>query len=180
MVFIDSISVVKDSLCSIATPSPVLQEVHWTDWLDIVYKIAMVLIALFNIWFAITIHKLKNKKEDNFKEADRKIALLKTLILDYNLKFVYDFFDSLELHLNELKTKEANKRNIESDIQADFKKLNEKFINLLSAVDNGLYGKILQIGDDCRDKLVTNIGDAGVNLYVESQYVKLIKKPYEP
>lgn len=99
MVFIDSISVVKDSLCSIATPSPVLQEVHWTDWLDIVYKIAMVLIALFNIWFAITIHKLKNKKEDNFKEADRKIALLKTLILDYNLKFVYDFFDSLELHL---------------------------------------------------------------------------------
>jgi hypothetical protein len=28
MVFIDSISVVKDSLCSIATPSPVLQEVH--------------------------------------------------------------------------------------------------------------------------------------------------------
>lgn len=33
MVFIDSISVVKDSLCSIATPSPVLQEVHWTDWL---------------------------------------------------------------------------------------------------------------------------------------------------
>ena len=47
MVFIDSISVVKDSLCSIATPSPVLQEVHWTDWLDIVYKIAMVLIALF-------------------------------------------------------------------------------------------------------------------------------------
>lgn len=95
------------------------------------------------------------------------------------MKFVYDFFDSLELHLNELKTKEANKRNIESDIQADFKKLNEKFINLLSAVDNGLYGKILQIGDDCRDKLVTNIGDAGVNLYVESQYVKLIKKPYE-
>ncbi|EDS16997.1 hypothetical protein [Bacteroides stercoris] len=179
MVFINSISVVKDSLCSIATPSPVLQEVHWTDWLDIVYKIAMILIALFNIWFAITIHKLKNKKEDNFKEADRKIALLKTLILDYNLKFVYDFFDSLELHLNELKTKEANKRNIESDIQADFKKLNEKFINLLSAVDNGLYGKILQIGDDCRDKLVTNIGDAGVNLYVESQYVKLIKKPYE-
>lgn len=27
--------------------------------------------------------------------------------------------------------------------------------------------------------LLPIIGDAGVNLYVESQYVKLIKKPYE-
>lgn len=179
MMFINSISVVKDTLCSIATPPPVLQEAHCIDWLDVVYKIAMILIAFFNAWFAFTIHKSKNKKEDHFKEADRKIALLKTLILDYNLKFVYDFFDDLELHLNELKKEDADKRKIESDIQADFKRLNEKFINLLSAVDNELYGKILQIGDNCRDQLVSNIGDAGVNLYVESQYANLIKKPYE-
>lgn len=139
----------------------------------------MILIAAFNAWFAYTIHKLKNKKEDDFKEADRKIALLKTLILDYNLKFVYEFFDNLEAHLSGLNERKADKRAIESHIQADFKRLNEKFVNLLSAVDRKLYDKILDISDSCRDKLVTNIGNEGVNLYVEAQYKNLIKKPYD-
>lgn len=64
-------------------------------------------------------------------------------------------------------------------IQADFKRLNEKFVNLLSAVDRKLYDKILDISDSCRDKLVTNIGNEGVNLYVEAQYKNLIKNPYD-
>lgn len=38
---------------------------------------------------------------------------------------------------------------------------------------------ILDISDSCRDKLVTNIGNEGVNLYVEAQYKNLIKKPYD-
>lgn len=52
-------------------------------------------------------------------------------------------------------------------------------MNLLSAVDRKLYDKILDISDSCRDKLVTNIGNEGVNLYVEAQYKNLIKKPYD-
>lgn len=176
---IDSLTMIKDTIM-IAVPQQMPQEPDsLMRILDVFYKIAMILIAIFNAWFAYTIHKLKNKKEDDFKEADRKIALLKTLILDYNLKFVYEFFDNLETHLSGLNEREADKRIIESHIQADFKKLNEKFVNLLSAVDRKLYDKILNISDACRDELVANIGNEGVNLYVESQYKKLIKKPHD-
>jgi|GEM_PF-561952 hypothetical protein len=176
---IDSLTMIKDTVMTVVPQQMPQEPYSLMGILDVVYKIAMILIAAFNAWFAYTIHKLKNKKEDDFKEADRKIALLKTLILDYNLKFVYEFFDNLEAHLSELNERKADKRAIESHIQADFKRLNEKFVNLLSAVDRKLYDKILDISDSCRDKLVTNIGNEGVNLYVEAQYKNLIKNPYD-
>lgn len=176
---IDSLTMIKDTVMTVVPQQMPQEPYSLMGILDVVYKIAMILIAAFNAWFAYTIHKLKNKKEDDFKEADRKIALLKTLILDYNLKFVYKFFDNLEAHLSELNERKADKRAIESHIQADFKRLNEKFVNLLSAVDRKLYDKILDISDSCRDKLVTNIGNEGVNLYVEAQYKNLIKNPYD-
>ena len=176
---IDSLTRIKDTVMTVVPQQMPQKPYSLMGILDVVYKIAMILIAAFNAWFAYTIHKLKNKKEDDFKEADRKIALLKTLILDYNLKFVYEFFDNLEAHLSGLNERKADKRAIESHIQADFKRLNEKFVNLLSAVDRKLYDKILDISDSCRDKLVTNIGNEGVNLYVEAQYKNLIKKPYD-
>ena len=176
---IDSLTMIKDTVMTVVPQQMPQEPYSLMGILDVVYKIAMILIAAFNAWFAYTIHKLKNKKEVDLKEADRKIALLKTLILDYNLKFVYEFFDNLEAHLSGLNERKADKRAIESHIQADFKRLNEKFVNLLSAVDRKLYDKILDISDSCRDKLVTNIGNEGVNLYVEAQYKNLIKKPYD-
>ena len=135
---IDSLTMIKDTVMTVVPQQMPQEPYSLMGILDVVYKIAMILIAAFNAWFAYTIHKLKNKKEDDFKEADRKIALLKTLILDYNLKFVYEFFDNLEAHLSGLNERKADKRAIESHIQADFKRLNEKFVNLLSAVDLSL------------------------------------------
>ena len=122
--------------------------------------------------------KRKDKKEDEIKEADRKLALMKTLILDHNLKYIYAFFDDLILHLAELKQDNADKRSIEQYIQADFKALNEKFINLLAVIDLNLHRELLQISDNFRDKLVENIGDEGINLYVPSKFSDLIEKPY--
>lgn len=146
--------------------------------LDVICKIATVLIAGFNAWFAYVIFKLKDKKEDETKEADRKLALIKTLVFDYNLKYMYTFFDDLIVHLTKLREENADKRSIEQDIQADFKALNEKFINLLAAIDLNLHRQILQISDNFRDKLVENIGDEGINLYVQNKFSDLIEKPY--
>lgn len=146
---------------------------------DILYKFATVLIALFNVFFAVYIYRTKDKKEDDNKEADRKIGLLKTLILDYNLKYVYIFFDDLEPHLSVLKNRGTDKKIVEQNIQRLFKDLNEKFIYFLSAVDKKLYQKILDKSDNFRDILVANIGDEGVNIYVERQYNELIDKPYK-
>lgn len=122
---------------------------------------------------------MKDRKEDNNKEADRKINLLKTLVLDYNLKYVYSFFDDLKTNLSTLKDPGADKKIVEKNIQVLFKDLNEKFIYFLSAVDNNLYTKILNKSDNFRDKLVVNIFDEGINIHVDRQYNNLIDKPYK-
>lgn len=147
--------------------------------LDYAYKIAMVVIAIFNALFAIYIYNSNSKKSRKTKDADRKIALLKSLILDYNLKFLYDSFADLEKDLSSLKEKECNKSDVEKKIQADFRNLNEQFVNFLEAIDGVLYHSMLEACDQCRDEIIGSIGNEGVNLWVENQYKELIKKPLD-
>ena len=149
----------------------------------------LVLIFAIPSMKAQTLEEYKNK-EFIYSMTEVAVIVERMTITLENLEFQSksistNFLTRIELELEKIRGESFKNWSLEEInqwwevLQDNFKKLNEKFINLLSAVDNGLYGKILQIGDDCRDKLVTNIGDAGVNLYVESQYVKLIKKPYE-
>ena len=105
------------------------------------------------------------------------MSLFKTLILDYNLKYVYYFFDKLDVLLLQLKERTCDKRKLDPSIQNEFKQLNEKFIFLLMAVNNDFYLSILKLSDDFRDELVANIADDGVNLYVDSKYTDMIDKP---
>ncbi|WP_444106809.1 hypothetical protein, partial [Bacteroides sp.] len=113
------------------------------------------------------------------KYAYRKFALLKSLIFDYNLKFLYDSFADLEKDLSKLKEKGCDKSAVEKSIQTDFRKLNERFVNFLEAIDGTLYHSMLDACDQCRDKIVSNIGDDGVNLWVDEKYKDLIMKPLD-
>ena len=56
---------------------------------DYAYKISMVVIAVVNAFLLFYRNKKNDKKEAANKEKDRKISLLKTLILDYNLQYFY-------------------------------------------------------------------------------------------
>lgn len=145
--------------------------------LDYSYKIAMVLIAIFNAVLTIYIFCSNNKKNEARQEANRKISLLKTLILDYNLSVFYESFRALENILSRLKNQKCNKKMVEKELQIEFRKLNEQFINFLGAVDSTLYQSLLELCDKCRDELVRSLFDRGVNLWDSKKYEDLIIKP---
>ena len=174
---IDTLQVITNSL----TNEKMLMEstMNFYDILDYAYKIAMVVIAIFNACFAVYIYNSNSRKSSKDKDADRKIALLKSLILDYNLKFLYDSFADLEKDLSKLKEKGCDKSAVEKSIQTDFRILNERFVNFLEAIDGTLYHSMLDACDQCRDKIVSNIGDDGVNLWVDENYKDLIMKPLD-
>lgn len=174
---IDTLQVITNSL----TNEKMLMEstMNFYDILDYAYKIAMVVIAIFSACFAVYIYNSNSRKSSKDKDADRKIALLKSLILDYNLKFLYDSFADLEKDLSKLKEKGCDKSAVEKSIQTDFRKLNERFVNFLEAIDGTLYHSMLDACDQCRDKIVSNIGDDGVNLWVDEKYKDLIMKPLD-
>ena len=149
------------------------------DYLDIAFKSATICIALFNIYFASKIFRIKNKKEDSEKERDRKIQLLKTLVLDHNLKHYYSVFDEIEAKLTELKTPNLNDENksaIDTSIADLFIKLRRKFYDSLLAIDNALYNTIIGYSDELQTNLTNAIFDPGVNLSHAPKYDELIQE----
>lgn len=147
------------------------------NWLDIVCKIATVVIAFFNIAFAIYIFRNKRKQDAVNVEAERRMGWLKTLILDFNLKHLYDFFDNLEEELKPLKAagiSDASKQAIYTRSQDHFSTLRRKFIDILLAVDKKLYDNILGLSDNLQTVLSSNIFDNGINLAHEPKYNELI------
>jgi len=146
------------------------------DIVDFFFKLATMSIAVFNILFAIYIFKLKNKKDDSDKEKDRRISLLKTLVLDHNLKYFYDFFDELAAVLEELKTglDDAEKSTIKTKADVKFILLRRQFTDTFLAVDKSLYTTIIDKMDILQDELTYCIFDAGVNLTHEPKFNEMI------
>lgn len=149
------------------------------DYLDIAFKSATICIALFNLYFASKVFKISSKREISEKEQDRKIHLLKTLVLDHSLKYFYDDFAEIESKLLELKYPNLNdslKSEIDSTIAEHFIKLRRRFYDSLLAIDNSLYDKIVKYSDSLQEHLSLTIFDQGINLSHGPKFDELIRE----
>ena len=150
----DSLAIGVDTLHSTIIPSINVQCASDKEWWGILEWILPLLFSVFTYYLGTLSNKKKEDKDDTTIEANRRMSLFKTLILDYNLKYVYEFFDKLDSLLVKLKQQDCDKRALDPSIQNEFKQLNEKFIFLLIAVNNDFYTSILKLSDDFRDELV--------------------------
>lgn len=160
-------------MCHIPEPIPS------TDYLDIVFKSATVLIAAINVSFAIRIFRVKSKKDDTDKERDRRIQQLKTLVLDHNLKHFYDFFDKIEVELAALKQSnltDEQKKDIDDKVGDHFIAVRRKFTDTLLSVDQSLYDSTLDLTDKLQEYLSSSMFDAGVNLSHAPKYDEIINE----
>lgn len=144
-----------------------------TSLLDIVFKVATILIAVINLGYAFYIFRYKDRKEQNEKEADLNIYWLINLILNHNLHFFYEFINSIEVELSHLKTQgitDETKVGINANVGDQFSTLRIRFIDVLMAVDSNLYSKILDEMDKLQDHITETIFDPGINLSYEPKY----------
>jgi len=147
--------------------------------LDISFKTATILIAAFNAYFVVKIFKLKSEKDENEKEKDRKIELLKTLVLDHSLIHFHKFFENLEESLNELQTtnlSDTKKESIDERNANLFIGLRNKFYDSLLAVDESLYEEIKNDADNLQSHITDTIFDGGVNLSHLPKFDELISQ----
>lgn len=155
-------------------------------FIDYAYKISMVCIAIVNFIYVWILNQKKDTKEQDKEQEERtkqqraqRIGYLKTLVYEENLPNLYNFFVELETELCKLKGQEADKKEIEKNLQTIFKNLRSKFIIVLSAAVPELGSQIQDIADTMHEKLVSNMSDEGINLWVERYYNDMIKKVYE-
>jgi hypothetical protein len=151
----------------------------FTQALDIAFKSATILIAAFNAYFAVKFFWFKDKKDELEKERDRKIQLLKTLVLDHNLTHYHSIFDKLEGQLQELQSNgltDPAKQNIDSKVGDLFIELRSKFYDALLAIDDKLYDNIKTKADFLQTHITNSIFDQGINLAHLPKYEELIKQ----
>lgn len=145
--------------------------------LDTIYKTATVCIALANIILVIYIFRRNNNKDKRNGEKNRKINLLKTLILDYNMKYLYDFFDKVKEETNKLKApvlQISEKTSINNEVILLNSKLRQKFTDVFLAVDENIYNEILTSTDALIDGFTESIFNQGINLSHEPMFNDLI------
>lgn len=131
------------------------------EWLDVICKIATVIIALVNIIFAFIIFNRNRKRE-----------LVKTLVLDYSIQHFYKYFEDLDLELCKLKTQcnKGTKKEIEKNIQSLGRIFEQRFMDLFLHINQDLHKKLKNKIDDMMGEIMESIFDEGINIYVESQY----------
>lgn len=132
------------------------------ECLDVLYKIATIIIALANIVFAIIIF-LRNRQRE----------LVKTLVLDYSINHFYEYFEKLDRELSRLKSSNANddlKKEIEKNIQSLGLIFEQRFIDLFLLINPKLHTELKNKVDDMVGKIMESIFDEGINIYVDSQY----------
>lgn len=146
-------------------------------WIDVTYSVASIVIAIANAFLVYYIFDSNKKKDTEDKDKDRKLGLLKTLVLDYNMPKFYDYFYNLEDVAKELKEDGISneiKQNINeniSDIASNFRK---DFIDMFLAIDSNLYDRIQEKTDELTDSLTVAIFDEGVKLSFQPKYDELI------
>jgi hypothetical protein len=138
----------------------------WSD-------VATIFIAIANLGLTIFIFTIKNRKDDVEKEKDRKIELLKTLVLDHNLNKFYSFFDELDIELLKLKNSgllDKEKANILENTDELFIELSRKFTDTLLAIDKSLYDSIMDCNDELQKTINDAVGNEGINLTFQPKF----------
>lgn len=152
-----------------------------TTILDWFYKVSMVVIALFNIGYAIWLYK-KNQdvlKEKNLYESRR--AMLSLLVLNHKMdsfyKYMTEIHNSTYRFVKENKTNKTLKQEIEADVLESFINLRLHFIDIFSAVDKELAKQLQADADDLQGVISSAIWDSGINLNIEDKYNEQIMNP---
>lgn len=153
--------------------------ISFNNIIDVLYKIAMIVIAIANFIYAWKLNIFRKKEDGKHRMFARKMDYLKTIIYEPNLKYLYEFYSDIESELQKLKDKNANKNEIEAEIQKIFKKFRSNFIVILNAAVPELGGNIQAICDTMRDTLIANLSDQGINLWVERYFNDKIKAVFE-
>lgn len=156
---------------SIGTPTAL-------DWF---YKVSMVIIALFNIGYAIWLYR-KNQdssKERNLYESRR--AMLSLLVLNHKMDSFYKYMEEIHVStyrfVKENKTNKDLKKEIESEVSESFINLRLHFIDIFSAVDKSLAKQLQDDADKLQEVITHAIWDSGINLNIKEKYNEQIMNP---
>ena len=154
-----------------------------TNWLDVVYKVAMIIIGVVNASFAFYIFYYRNRVEKKKELENLRRDILNSFVLKYKLQTFYDYFTELVTNSEKLLDRQASlddvKIILDDKNQDVFSSVRKNFTEYLDAVDVSLYKKILKICDDLQGEISENLLDENVDLRDKCVYKEYILSPIQ-
>lgn len=154
-----------------------------TNWLDVVYKVAMIIIGVVNASFAFYIFYYRNRVEKKKELENLRRDILNSFVLKYKLQTFYDYFTELVTNSEKLLDRQASlddvKIILDDKNQDVFSSVRKNFTEYLDAVDASLYKKILKICDDLQGEISENLFDENVDLSDKCVYKEYILSPIQ-
>ena len=153
------------------------------NWLDVVYKVAMIIIGVVNASFAFYIFYYRNRVEKKKELENLRRDILNSFVLKYKLQTFYDYFTELVTNSEKLLDRQASlddvKIILDDKNQDVFSSVRKNFTEYLDAVDASLYKKILKICDDLQGEISENLFDENVDLRDKCVYKEYILSPIQ-
>ena len=137
-----------------------------TDLLDKVDKISNIIIATFTLLFSAYIWYISQQKEKKNEHTSRKVDFLKSIVLDNNLVYFFNFHDQILSFLESYKGRviSDNERSIINVLMIDeLTRYRLKFYDLILPIDRMLYESLKNSSDTLIDELTVKIFDTTIN-----------------
>lgn len=156
-----------------------IAELPEKTFLEHLFSFSTLIIAIANAFLVYYIFRKNSTKDYDNNEKNRKINLLKTLVLDYNMDKLYSFYQEVCKNTESLKTKnisEKDKCSINEKIKDLATNHRQNFIDLFLGIESSLYDKMISQMDKLIDGLTETIFDEGINLSHEPKFEECITK----
>lgn len=137
-----------------------------TDLLDKIDKISNIIIASFTLIFSIYIWYISRNKEKKVELTTRKVDFLKTIVLDNNLIYFFQFHEQILSFLEGFKGRtisDSDRSTINLFMIDELSKFRLKFFDLILPIDKTLYNTIKDNSDSLIDDLTIKIFDLTFN-----------------
>ena len=159
-------------------PIPVTVE---TGGREMASVIITAVFAIANLILAISVFRLDRASSEKKAEAERRLTMFKTLVLDAKINSFHESIKSMREILDTLPKSDNDiekKQEINDALRAHFYELTVDFIDLLMAIDyKNLYEPIRDKSQNLQDELTKAIFDEGIRLSHRPKFEERILSP---
>ncbi|MDD5990050.1 MAG: hypothetical protein PUC34_02140 [Paludibacteraceae bacterium] len=176
----DTIFIADTCISQVNSIAPIPVTVETGGW-EMASVIITAVFAIANLILAISVFRLDRASSEKKAEAERRLTMFKTLVLDAKINSFHESIKSMREILDTLPKSDNDiekKQEINDALRAHFYELTVDFIDLLMAIDyKNLYEPIRDKSQNLQDELTKAIFDEGIRLSHRPKFEERILSP---
>lgn len=176
----DTIFIADTCISQVNSIAPIPVTVETGGW-EMASVIITAVFAIANLILAISVFRLDRASSEKNAEAERRLTMFKTLVLDAKMNTFHEAIKTMRKIVDEIPSMEESvekKTELNEQLRKCFYELTVDFIDLFMAIDyKNLYEPIRDKKQDLQDELTNALFDEGIRLSHRPKYEERILAP---